>query len=67
MIADGEPGPAMVSFLTEIIGLTFEQVNELRNAPRGYDVLPRAHPVTSLGVGLRPRQPGMQQLRGFGT
>jgi len=42
MIADGRPGPAMLSFLTEIIGLTAEQVSKLRNAPRGYDVLPIA-------------------------
>lgn len=42
MIAAGKPGPAMVSFLAEIIGLTDEQVSELRNAPRGYDVLPIA-------------------------
>ena len=40
MIAAGRPGPAMASFLTEIIGLTEEQVIELRNAPRGYDVMP---------------------------
>ena len=30
----------MASFLTEIIGLTEEQVIELRNAPRDYDVMP---------------------------
>ena len=42
MIAAGQPGPAMLSFLTEIIGLTAGQVAELRNAPRGYDVLPIA-------------------------
>ena len=40
MIAAGRPGPAMMSFLTEIIGLTAEQVSELRNAPRRYDILP---------------------------
>jgi pimeloyl-ACP methyl ester carboxylesterase len=40
MIAAGRPGPAMASFLTEIIGLTEEQVMELRNAPRHYDVMP---------------------------
>jgi pimeloyl-ACP methyl ester carboxylesterase len=40
MIADGKPGRAMVSFLIEIVGLTEDQVNELRNAPRGYDVMP---------------------------
>jgi len=40
LVAAGKPGPAMMSFLTEIIGLTAEQVNGLRNAPRGYDVLP---------------------------
>jgi pimeloyl-ACP methyl ester carboxylesterase len=42
MIAEGRPGPAMLSFLTEIIGLTDKQVAELRNAPRGYNVLPIA-------------------------
>ncbi len=40
MIAAGQPGPAMASFLTEIIGLSEEQVIELRNAPRDYDVMP---------------------------
>jgi pimeloyl-ACP methyl ester carboxylesterase len=40
MIAAGRPGPAMASFLTEIIGLTEDQVNELRNAPSSYDVMP---------------------------
>ena len=32
----------MMSFLTEIIGLTEAQVSELRNAPRSYDVMPIA-------------------------
>jgi pimeloyl-ACP methyl ester carboxylesterase len=40
MIAGGKPGRAMVSFLIEIVDLTEDQVNELRNAPRGYDVMP---------------------------
>ena len=40
MIAAGQPRPAMASFLTEIIGLTEEQVIDLRNAPRDYDVMP---------------------------
>ena len=40
MIAAGQPGRAMMSFLTEIIGLTEAQVSELRNAPRSYDVMP---------------------------
>jgi pimeloyl-ACP methyl ester carboxylesterase len=40
LIAAGQPGPAMASFLTEIVGLTTEQVTELRNAPRDYDVMP---------------------------
>jgi pimeloyl-ACP methyl ester carboxylesterase len=30
----------MASFLTEIVGLTRGQLAELRNAPRGYDVMP---------------------------
>ena len=40
MIAGGEPGPTMVNFLTEIVGLTAARIDELRNAPRGYDVRP---------------------------
>ncbi len=40
LIAAGQPGPAMASFLTEIIGLTGEQVGALRDAPRDYDVRP---------------------------
>jgi pimeloyl-ACP methyl ester carboxylesterase len=40
MIDAGQPGRAMMSFLTEIIGLTGEQVDSLRNAPRSYDVMP---------------------------
>lgn len=39
MIADGQAGRAMMSFLTEIIGLSAERIDELRNAPRSYDVL----------------------------
>jgi pimeloyl-ACP methyl ester carboxylesterase len=38
-IAAGQPGPAMASFLTEIIGLSADQVNELRNSPGTGDVL----------------------------
>ena len=40
LVADGRPGPAMVSFLTEVIGLTMAQVSELRNTPGAQDVLP---------------------------
>jgi pimeloyl-ACP methyl ester carboxylesterase len=40
MIADAKPGKAMMSFLREIIGLSAARMDELRNAPRGYDVLP---------------------------
>jgi len=36
----GQPGRAMMTFLTEIIGLTAEEVAALRDAPRGYDVMP---------------------------
>jgi pimeloyl-ACP methyl ester carboxylesterase len=39
MIADGKPRRAMMSFLTEIIGLSAARIDELRNAPRGYDVM----------------------------
>ena len=40
MIEAGQPGRAMMSFLTEIIGLSAEEVAALRDAPRGYDVMP---------------------------
>jgi pimeloyl-ACP methyl ester carboxylesterase len=41
LIAAGKPGPAMISFLTEIIGLSQDQVAALRqNVPGGYDVRP---------------------------
>jgi pimeloyl-ACP methyl ester carboxylesterase len=40
LVATGRPGPAMISFLTEIIGLTMTQISELRNTPGAQDVLP---------------------------
>jgi pimeloyl-ACP methyl ester carboxylesterase len=41
LVAAGRPGPAMVSFLTEVVGLSREKVEELKkSAPGGYDVLP---------------------------
>ena len=40
LVAGGRPGPAMISFLTEVIGLTMAQVNDLRNTPGAQDVLP---------------------------
>jgi pimeloyl-ACP methyl ester carboxylesterase len=40
MIEAGQPGRAMFSFLTEIIGLSADEVEALRDAPRGYDVMP---------------------------
>jgi pimeloyl-ACP methyl ester carboxylesterase len=40
MLEAGEPGRAMFSFLTEVIGLSAEEVAALRDAPRGYDVMP---------------------------
>jgi pimeloyl-ACP methyl ester carboxylesterase len=57
-IADGRPGRAMASFLTEIIGLTDAQVEQLRNSPGTGDVLdivtatmPReAHALTSVDL-----------------
>jgi pimeloyl-ACP methyl ester carboxylesterase len=38
-VRDGQPGRAMMSFLTEVIGLSREQVGALRDAPAAYDVL----------------------------
>jgi len=40
LVAEGRIGRAMVSFLTEIIGLTAGQIKELRNAPGAYDIFP---------------------------
>lgn len=40
LVADGRPGPAMISFLTEIIGLSMAQVSELRDTAGAQDVLP---------------------------
>jgi pimeloyl-ACP methyl ester carboxylesterase len=39
MIEAGQPGRAMMSFLTEIIGLSAEEIAVLRDAPREYDVM----------------------------
>ena len=40
MIEAGQPGRAMMSFLTEVIGLSGAEVAALRDAARGYDVMP---------------------------
>jgi hypothetical protein len=42
MVADGQVGRAVFSFLTEIIGLTPAEVEALRDAPGGRDVLSTA-------------------------
>jgi pimeloyl-ACP methyl ester carboxylesterase len=39
MVAAGRPGAAMMSFLTDVVGLSAARIEELRNAPRAYDVL----------------------------
>lgn len=39
MATDGRAGQAMFSFLTEIVGLSVEQVQGLADQPRSYDVL----------------------------
>jgi len=54
MIEAGQPGRAMMSFLTEIIGLSAEDVAALRDAPREYDVMPivsATMPRESQGLG----------------
>jgi hypothetical protein len=38
MVADGQAGRAMFTFLTEIMGLTCSEVETLRDAPGGRDV-----------------------------
>jgi len=42
LVADGQVGRAVVSFLTEIVGLSYAEVAALRDAPGGRDVLPVA-------------------------
>ena len=42
LVADGQAGRAVFTFLTEIIGLTRGEVETLRDAPGGRDVLPIA-------------------------
>jgi pimeloyl-ACP methyl ester carboxylesterase len=42
MVADGQAGRAAFTFLTEIVGLTRSEVEALRDAPGGRDVLPIA-------------------------
>jgi pimeloyl-ACP methyl ester carboxylesterase len=39
-VAAGQPGRAMASFLTEVIGLTADQVDQLKGSPAAFDVLP---------------------------
>jgi pimeloyl-ACP methyl ester carboxylesterase len=68
MVAEGQVGRAAFTFLTEIVGLTRGQVEALRDAPGGRDVLPivaktlpreaRALAATDLtGLARRVRQP----------
>jgi pimeloyl-ACP methyl ester carboxylesterase len=68
MVADGQVGRATFTFLTEIIGLTRGEVEALRDAPGGRDVLPivaatlpreaRALAAADLaGLARRVRQP----------
>lgn len=40
MVADGQAGRATLTFLTEIVGLTRSEVETLRDAPGGRDLLP---------------------------
>lgn len=40
LVAAGQPGRAMLSFLTEVVGLTVEEIEELRSSPAAQDVLP---------------------------
>ncbi|HEV3268953.1 MAG TPA: alpha/beta hydrolase [Acidimicrobiales bacterium] len=40
LIAEGKPGRAMFSFVTEIVGLSAERFEEYRSALGAYDVLP---------------------------
>ena len=39
LVVEGRSGKAMVSFLVEIIGLTTEEVEDLRRTPPAYDIL----------------------------
>ena len=68
MVANGQAGRAVFTFLTEIIGLTRSEVEALRDAPGGRDVLPiaaatlprEAHALAAAdltGTAHRVRQP----------
>src|SRR5260370_13362371 len=39
-VSDGQPGRAMASFLTDVIGLTAGQVHQLKGSPAAAGVLP---------------------------
>ena len=73
MVADGQAGRAVFTFLTEIVGLTRSQVEALRDAPGGRDVIPiaaatlpreaRALAAADLtGAARRVRQPALLLL-----
>jgi pimeloyl-ACP methyl ester carboxylesterase len=68
MMAAGQAGRAVFTFLTEIVGLTRSEVERLRDAPGGRDVLPiaaatlprEAHALAAAdltGMARRVRQP----------
>ncbi len=63
MLEAGQPGRAMLSFLTEIIGLSAEEVAALRDAPRAYDVMP----IVSATMPRESQALGTVDLRALAT
>ncbi len=66
MVDAGKPGRAMMSFLTEIIALTGEQIDTLRNAPLGYDIMPIVTATMPREAGALPSV-GLRALAGAVT
>jgi pimeloyl-ACP methyl ester carboxylesterase len=75
MVADGHYGRAASTFLTEIIGLTRGEVEALRDAPGGRDVLPivattfprEAHALAAANLPAAARQVRQPVLLLLGT
>jgi pimeloyl-ACP methyl ester carboxylesterase len=75
MVADGQAGRAAFTFLTAIVGLTRSEVEALRDAPGGRDVLPivaatlprEAHALAAADLARAARQVRQPVLLLLGT
>ena len=70
LVVEGRPGRAMIMFLVDIIGLTAEEVDALREAPPAYDImsvlsatLPReAHAIADVDIAALAERSGGPSL-----